>query len=479
MTGRPPRRFRRSANVVAIGLVVGLPLLAFELAPSASADNSPGANLAGINATATATGVDVSPLTPGLVGAGNVSQGNLFEVAVPYASASTATGPANSGVSSPVYPGPTAVDAGYALSTFGFPPQLAQYMNYPVVAQSQYPPQVSIGSSQTWSPPLGSTTGLGTASSTGTPSGDTSTAAVNDTTLPGSVVEIGSSTTKSTTSLTASVVTAKAHTDVSSISLLGGQIKIAGISSDATATSDGTTGTKGSDLKIGSVTVAGQSAYIGPDGIHLAGNGAPLPVASTANQALLALQQAGISVRTLAPQETADGASASSTSGVLEIAFADKNIPNPNGQIPISSVGLDVFVGLSQASADATSLPPIGNLDLGSFGSAPIPSTGGGPPAPVSASGSVASATGAASSAGAYTSSPGSTGSTSAPAVSSTPSGSGSSASPPSIGNTSPAAFLGAPVRVSWVVIAVILSIIAAGPLLGYANWQLLRGRRS
>ena len=40
-----------------------------------------------------------------------------------------------------------------------------------------------------------------------------------------------------------------------------------------------------------------------------------------------------------------------------------------------------------------------------------------------------------------------------------------------------PASFLGLPVRVAWVVIAVLLSIVAAGPLLGYANWQLLRGR--
>lgn len=479
MTARAPRRFRRSATALAVGLLVGLPLLAFELAPSAQADDSPGANLAGINATASATGVEVSPLTPGLVGAGNVSQGNLFEVAVPYASASTATGPDNSGVSSPVYPGPTAVGAGYALATFGFPPQFAQYMNYPVVAQSQYPPQVSVGSSQTFSPPLGSTTGVGTATSTGTPSGDTSTAAVNDTTVPGSVVEIGSSTTKSTTSLTASVVTATAHTDVSSISFLGGQIKIAGISSEATASSDGTTGTRNSDLKIGSVTVAGQSAYIGPDGIHLAGNTAGLPIASTANQALVALQQAGISVRTLAPQETTDGASATSTSGVLEIEFADKSIPNPNGQVPVSSVGLDIYVGLSQASANATALPPIGNLNLGSFGSTPVSSSGGGTAASVSASGSAAPTSAAPAAVGAYAPSLGSTGSAATPAVSNTGSGSGSSSSRPSLGNPSPAAFLGAPVRVSWVVIAVILSIIAAGPLLGYANWQLLRGRRS
>jgi hypothetical protein len=38
---------------------------------------------------------------------------------------------------------------------------------------------------------------------------------------------------------------------------------------------------------------------------------------------------------------------------------------------------------------------------------------------------------------------------------------------------------LGAPVKVAWVVIAFLLSLVVSGPLLGYANWQLLRGRRS
>jgi hypothetical protein len=41
------------------------------------------------------------------------------------------------------------------------------------------------------------------------------------------------------------------------------------------------------------------------------------------------------------------------------------------------------------------------------------------------------------------------------------------------------AGFLGIPVRVAWVVAAILLSIVAAGPLLAYANWQLLRGRTS
>jgi hypothetical protein len=119
------KRGRRTAAGVAAGLLVGLPLSAFLAAPSAHADNSPGANLAGLNANAYSTALQFIPLVKGLVPAGNLSTGNFFQVSVPYASSSSETGPASNAIASPVYPGPVATGLPGALQTFGFPASFA------------------------------------------------------------------------------------------------------------------------------------------------------------------------------------------------------------------------------------------------------------------------------------------------------------------------------------------------------------------
>lgn len=476
----PDRRRRRAATGAALCILVGLPLAAFELAPTAHADEPPGSNLAGLGASAFASGVQVAPLTPGIVGAGNLSEGNLFEVAIPYAGAATSTGPSNSGVASPLYPGPTAASAGNALGTFGFPPQLAQNLNYPVLAQSAYPAQVSIGTSGTYAPPWGSAAGIGTAQSNSGPAGTTSTASASANALPAGVLTVASSTSKAATVVKASSIASSSHTEIGTVELMGGAVVISGITSDASAQSDGSTGTHSDDLRIGSVTVGGQKAWIGPDGIHLASGTQGNGLAAVANQVLSALQQAGITVKTLAPTNQDDGALGSVTSGVVQITFIDHNIPNPNGQVPVSSVGIAVDLGLASASADATALPPLGQL--GSFG--PSSSGGGNPvstgsaisPATQQPIGSPTVATGP----GPVSSGlPSPTGTAASVPSSASPSGQVAGPPPTGLSNPQPAAVLGRPVTVGWMVAAVLLSIMLSGPLLGYANWQLLRGRRT
>src|SRR5579875_1461318 len=99
------RRRWKAVRAGSVALMIALPLGAFALAPTPKAhadDATPGANLGGVNAASTATGIQISPLTPGVVGAGDVSQGDLVEVAAPYASSSTSTGPTNQAVGAPV-----------------------------------------------------------------------------------------------------------------------------------------------------------------------------------------------------------------------------------------------------------------------------------------------------------------------------------------------------------------------------------------
>ncbi|HET6963327.1 MAG TPA: hypothetical protein VFH58_01055 [Acidimicrobiales bacterium] len=479
MTGTSTRR-RRAAVATAIAAMVGMPLLGFMLAPSASADDSPGANLAGINGSASASAVEVAPLTPGLVGAGNVSQGNLLDASIPYASSSISTGPSSSAVGSPAYPGDTAAGAGNAIATFApqFPSALVDLLNYPVLARADYPAQVSVGSSSNYSPPGGSTAGVGTASAQATDSGSKADAATSRTAFSAAGVSVATSTASSKTVLGSSSVTATSHTDVGTVEILGGLVKIAGITSDASATSDGNQGQPTSDFKLGAVTVGGMPASIGPDGVTVGSNGQGGSLIPDANQALVALKQAGISMYTVAPSTTFDGASASVTSGALVITFQDANIPNPNGQVPLSSIGLELNLGVSQATADATALPPLGNLpplggtDVGSpTGSADAGALAGaapGGPVAVSPPGGTGTAGSASmpSMAAAPASAPGSAGTNNPP-----------QAAPPVI--SPPQTLLGAPIKVAWVVIAFLLSLVVSGPLLGYANWQLLRGRKS
>lgn len=463
----------------AVALMVTLPLVAFFFAPSARADSTPGANLAGINVSAVAEGEVFEPLTPGLVGAGDVAEGNLFEVAVPYAASTTSTGPSSTGVASPLYPGPTAAQLGTVISTFRpLPGPMQQALNDPVLASSDYPPQAGTGSSATYTPPGGSAAGAGTASSNATEGGVTSSAATSDTVLPSSLVEIASSTATSTTQVLASSVASTAHTTLGTIKLLGGAVTISGISSDASATSDGNSGQQTNDLKIGSVTVAGQKAYIDNDGLHLAGASQGATLAPTLNQVVGALAQAGLAVRTISPTETLDGTSAAVTSGALQISFLDRHIPNPGGRVPVNTAGFDLDLGLSQAAADATALPPIPPFDSGGFGASTGPGAGS-----VSAAGPVSGTvsgpvTGAMASPGALAAAGSAAPVQPGAAQAQAPAGAAQAQAPASI-DARPAALLGMPVKAAWVVIACLLSLVAAGPLLACANWQLLRGRKT
>lgn len=476
-----PRRTtgRWLARAAPAALLLGLPLAAFFAAPAARAatggTGTPASQLAGINSSADASALQILPYTPGVVGAGNVATGNFFQVSLPYASSTASTGPTTSGTAAPLWPGPTAAEAGNALSTFGFPPELAALLNDPAVARSTYPPQLTTPASSSYQPPGGSTTGAGDASTDSGPTGTASKAQLSDTSLlPGAaLVEIASSEVSSDAQLKPSSVTTTARSRVGKVSLLGGEVEIDGVSSTATASSDGSRGGGTTDLEIGKVTVAGTTASIGPEGIQLS-NGAgqpsnPLPqlggAAPTANQVLAALRQAGLSVTTVAATRQVSGGSATLTSGAVRILFQDPNVPNPQGQLPVGrSVGLEIDLALSEASADAT-LPP--SFGFPGFGGAAfrggLPQTG--------QSGLAAAPPSPAVSGGATTYAP--------PSSRYVPGTPGTPGSPASgiTARASPAGFLGLPVRAVWVALAAILAVVTSGPLLAYARWQLLRGR--
>lgn len=477
---------RRAATVTALTLLVGLPLAAFVLGPPAQAQPANTPSLAGYSSSAVGTAIQIQPLTPGLVGAGNTSLGNLIQASMPYAESDSTTGPTSNGTASPIYPGPTASELGTVFNTFEpLPPAFVNLLNDPVLAKSTYPPQVKVGSSGKYSPPLAGLVGVGTAQTSSNASGSTATATLSDTSLLGSgsapgllgalgkmsgpLLELSSSTTSTSSTVGTAALTATAHTEMGKISILFGLIQIAGITSDATATSNGTTGSQTNALKIGSVTVAGHAASIGPNGIQIDKASQGSALAGILNQVLTLLNQFGLSVTTIAPIEQVQGNSATVTSGAVHIAFIDPNIPNPNGAVPIHSIGLNIDLGLTQASASATVPPTFPTTPLttptstGSTGGlSPGNSSGSGPSFVPGTPGQVETIPGT----------PGTPGS-----------GSGSTGSANNGGNSglqgaaSPIGFLGLPIKLSWVVLAFVLALMGSGPLLAYANWQLLRGR--
>jgi hypothetical protein len=253
---------------------------------------------------------------------------------------------------------------------------------------------------------------------------------------------------------------------------IAGAIQIASVNGTASGTSDGSTGTPGAGLAIGTVTVLGQAAYIDQDGIHLAGQNQGGPLVFAANTLLQNLANQGLSVHTISPTETTNGAQTSNNSGALVISLSTTTptipgipplapgLPGTPGQ-PSVPVVINMLIGSAIASANANPLPTFPSLTSpGDLGSIP-PSTG-----PIDTGGISGGSAGAAL-AGAPSL-----------AVPSTqtlaPTGPGASRS----GARAELARVGKSIPVGLAVIVFVLAIMSSGGLLGYARWQLIDGRR-
>ena len=267
-----------------------------------------------------------------------------------------------------------------------------------------------------------------------------------------------------------SSVTSSATSESTGIDIAG-VIQIASVTGSASGASDGSNGTPGAGLSIGKVTVAGQPAYIDKDGVHLAGQNQGGPLVSAANSLLQNLTAHGISVHTISPTETVNGAQTSNNSGALVVSFST-NTPTVPGIPPLAPglpptpgnpsvpVVINLLIGSAIASANANPFPSFpstaGPSDLGSIPTAASTDTG------AIAGGSAGAA---------LTGAP-------ALAVPSTqtlaPTGPGASAA----GARAVLARVGKAIPVSLVVVVFVLAIMSSGGLLGYARWQLIDGRR-
>ena len=492
--GSPEARRRRSAALRRSGRralgACGVVILGSVVAPSAAsrpaaaagppatscpAHAAAGADqVAGYNLGAQAEGARYALASPGLLPVGDAEKGTIMEFDVPFARDTVSEGPVIDALGSPAYPGDTAAHLGTAVATFGGPP----LPNDPVLAEAAYPPSPGVGPRAAFGP-AGGGSSAGSASATAGAQGAAAQATAASSSYsptggaPGASSDSATSTTK--IDIGTNCVDASATAATGAVDLAGGLIHIGGITGTAAARSDGSRAAPEAHLSVGQVTVGGLAAYIDHDGIHLAGQ-QPLGFGVVGQvQAALnnALQSYGMAVKLIDPTTTkGPGAAATADSGGVEVTF-DRTLPATGvpgvpaisvpGQppVPVGSpplpLHMEVIYGSATASADATNAPPVGAVPT--------------PPPPATPT---AASSGAPSTAGLSGGTTGSLGSSGTSLGTLSGPGAGPSVE---LANSSGPAGSGVPVPVGWIILGILASLVVAGPLFGYARWQLLEGR--
>ena len=440
----------------------------------AATANASGQDIAGYALGGSAAGYRYELGSPGLLPVGDAQKGNITELDVPYARETVSSGPLVASLGSAAYPGDTAAGVGSALGEFGF----KGVPNDPVLASAAYPPSPSSPASSSYpasSEP--STVNAGAAQAAADLNGGTSEASVSSYSLAsGATQQAGGGPAQSNAAvhLGAACVDSTSQAVASGI-VVAGIVDIASVSGTAQAMSDGIKAVPAATLHVGDVTVAGLAGYIDPNGVHLAGQQPVGYGVVNAVQAALnaALQADGITIKLLSPETTVDGANGTVSSGGVDIVV-QRTLPATGAPgtavtvpdqapIPLSTppvpVRYEVTLGEAQASVFATTAPAPGSL----ASTSPTASTGG------SSSSSAASASSSLPGAPIGSTSGGAT--LSASPSPGSPSGVSGQGAP---GSGSPGS---SPVPAGWVIIGVLVAIMAAAPLLGYARWQLLEGR--
>jgi hypothetical protein len=359
------------------------------------------ATLGGFTVTALAEGVTAQYEQPNLPLPATPS----LEFDEGYAATTDNFGPTGAATASTFYPGQVVANAGpeLALLVPGVP--LPPAPVWPIEAVSDYPqtpntasddqPGVnmdatSTADANTATAALGDDApGAGASGSQSTPT----TAASSGNALAASspILGIAGISGTSTSQAPAAKAISTATATDSGISILNGFISIGSVTSSATATSDGTTGSVSGSTVLSNASIDGEAVTIDANGISAAGNSAPLAVpVSTLNTLLKTL---GVTVSVTNPTDTVLGASASRTLDGLSISInlttldaavnklgallpasltSQFPVPLPNEQIVTIDLGT---VSVSSAASppfddtgtDAGTAPALGSF-TGSFG---------------------------------------------------------------------------------------------------------------
>jgi hypothetical protein len=156
----------------------------------------------------------------------------------------------------------------------------------------------------------------------------------------------------STSEATASTNSASsaAHAAAGTIALLGGLITVDGVDVRSQASSDGAKGVTGGAITVAGVTAAGTRLALDGQGLHLAGQGAPLPpVPPQVTDQLAAL---GIALSATPITRKAEGASGETDAQSLVITVDTKLLRSKLDALPLSTI-----VGLLPAEVQGELAP--------------------------------------------------------------------------------------------------------------------------
>jgi hypothetical protein len=156
-----------------------------------------------------------------------------------------------------------------------------------------------------------------------------------------------------------SKVTSTSRSALGDVRLLGGIVTMSGITSTVVATSDGTTGQAKGRADYGTITIAGQTFGLGPEGY--VAQGTPSPIPGLPDDPAAALAALGITVQLPKPTYKADGDKASGTVEGLIVTIDLKTLKPVLSQINLGPI-LDQIPFPPEAGLLKSLLSSIGNL---------------------------------------------------------------------------------------------------------------------
>ena len=280
------------------------------------------------------------------------------EATVPESSSALATGPIGLGLASMAWPGPVAGNAGSLILVLSpDAPEEASDLNYPVRAEArtgQEPPTV--------------TNEIPGAVMTATATAEAVEADARVDSVAGEDGTFGPSRARTKSFLEGGKGIAEASSVVEKISLAGGVVKIDSVTSTAKALTDGTKASGEAATVVSGMTIGGQPATIGEDGLTIGESDQPLN--AVANQiAKQALAQSGVEMVLGAPVKELEGSSAVVSAPSLVITWESEG-----GIFGFVVGGARAAVAGSPALDDAA----LGDVDLGDTPAAPVEAPGGG-----------------------------------------------------------------------------------------------------
>lgn len=237
----------------------------------------------------------------------------LFQASVPEASTTMQSGPTSTALGSVAYPGSLLANLPSAIAQSS-PEFAALVPPYPLQTKAEHP-----------AGPAEDRQDIGSATST-VQAGETVAEAV--TTMAGAdispIVRIGTITTAARSAILEGALESRSRVELTGVDLFAGLLHIESIVTDLVANSDGAAAASAGGTTVTGATFLGTPVTIGPDGVTTGEPSAPetlIPLAEvfgTANASVQELLSAsGITIRTLEPFESVDGASAERTANGL------------------------------------------------------------------------------------------------------------------------------------------------------------------